>query len=57
MPLASTKEILSKADKKGYTVAAFNINNMETVIAIVKAAVELISGEIRRTYKEGICIL
>ncbi|MCK4232822.1 class II fructose-1,6-bisphosphate aldolase [candidate division WOR-3 bacterium] len=41
MALVSTKEILEKADKGGYAVGAFNINNMETVIAIIDGAVEL----------------
>ncbi len=41
MTLVNTLEILEKADKEGYAVGAFNINNMETVIAIIEAAVEL----------------
>ncbi|MCK4575201.1 class II fructose-1,6-bisphosphate aldolase [candidate division WOR-3 bacterium] len=41
MALVNTKEILEKADKGGYAVGAFNINNMETVIAIIDGAVEL----------------
>ena len=54
MPLASTKEILSKADKEGYAVGAFNINNMETVIAIVEAAVELNSPVIIQVSESAI---
>lgn len=41
MALVSTLEILEKADKDGYAVGAFNINNMETLTAIIEAAVEL----------------
>jgi len=40
MPLVAGKEILSKADKGGYAVGAFNINNMEILQGIVKAAKE-----------------
>jgi hypothetical protein len=29
MPLVTGKEILNKADREGYAVDAFNINNME----------------------------
>jgi len=41
MPLVNTKEILDKANREGYAVGAFNINNMETVTAVVSAASEL----------------
>jgi fructose-bisphosphate aldolase class II len=41
MPFYSTKEMLEDADRKGYAVGAFNINNMETVHAIIEGAVEL----------------
>lgn len=41
MPLTSTKEILYKADREGYAVGAFNINNMETLIAIIEGAEEM----------------
>ena len=39
--LANTKKILEKARKENYAVGHFNINNMETVQAIVKAAENL----------------
>jgi len=36
--LVTGKEILDRADKEGYAVGAFNINNMEILQAIVNAA-------------------
>jgi fructose-bisphosphate aldolase class II len=38
--LVTNKEILSAAMAKGYAVGAFNINNLETLLAIVEAATE-----------------
>lgn len=38
--LVTNKEILSVAMAKGYAVGAFNINNLETLLAIVEASVE-----------------
>ncbi len=38
MPLVTGKELLTKADKGGYAVGAFNCNNMEIIQAIVAAA-------------------
>jgi len=38
--LVTNKEILSAAMAKGYAVAAFNINNLETLLAVVEASVE-----------------
>jgi len=38
--LVTNKEILSTAMAKGYAVGAFNINNLETLLAIVEASVE-----------------
>ncbi len=40
MPYVGTKEILDKANREGYGVAAFNINNLEFLQAIVEAGVE-----------------
>lgn len=40
MPYVPTKEILDDANKKYYGVGAFNINNLEFLQAIVKAAEE-----------------
>lgn len=41
MPLVTGKEILDKANSEGYAVGAFNINNMEILQGIVKAAEEM----------------
>ena len=41
MPLVTSKEMLSKAQKEGYAVGAFNAENMEMVKAIIEAAEEL----------------
>jgi len=38
--LVTNKEILSTAKAEGYAVGAFNINNLETLLAIVEASVE-----------------
>jgi len=38
--LVTNKEILSAAMAKGYAVGAFNINNLETLLAIVEASEE-----------------
>lgn len=38
MALVGVNELLSKADKEGYGVGAFNANNMEIVQAIIQAA-------------------
>ena len=40
MALVTMKQILEQADKKGYGVGAFNVNNMEQIQAIMKAASE-----------------
>lgn len=36
--LVTLKSVLTKANKKGYAVGAFNVNNMETIHAIMTAA-------------------
>lgn len=41
MPLIQTKEMLKAAQKGGYAVGAFNVENMEMAQAVVAAAVEL----------------
>ena len=38
--LVTNKEILSKAKAGGYAVGAFNINNLEALLAVVEASVE-----------------
>ena len=41
MPLVTSEEMLSKAQKGGYAVGAFNVENMEMVKAVIAAAEEL----------------
>jgi len=41
MSLVTTKEMLTKAQKEGYAVGAFNAENMEMIQAIIAAAEEL----------------
>lgn len=41
MPLMTSKEMLLKAQKEGYAVGAFNVENMEMVLAVIEAAEEL----------------
>ena len=38
MPLVTSEEMLSKAQKGGYAVGAFNVENMEMVKAVIAAA-------------------
>jgi len=40
MPLATSKEILQRAQAEGYAIGAFNANNMECVKAVIEAAEE-----------------
>jgi fructose-bisphosphate aldolase class II len=40
MPLVGTKEMFARANKEGYAVGAFNVNDMEIVQGIVDAAKE-----------------
>ncbi len=40
MPLVGTKEMFERANKEGYAIGAFNVNNMEILQAIVDAAKE-----------------
>lgn len=40
MPLVGTKEMFTRANKEGYAIGAFNVNNMEILQAIVDAAKE-----------------
>ncbi len=49
MPLVTTKELLLDAQKNGYAVGAFNVENMEMVQAVVSAAEELKSPVIIQT--------
>lgn len=38
MSLVTTKQLLSEAQKGGYAVGAFNVENMEMVQAVIAAA-------------------
>lgn len=49
MSLVTTKELLLDAQKNGYAVGAFNVENMEMVQAVVVAAEELKSPVIMQT--------
>jgi fructose-bisphosphate aldolase class II len=40
MPLVGTKDMFARANKEGYAIGAFNVNNMEILQAIVDAAKE-----------------
>jgi len=52
LPYAKTKDILSKAHNEGYGVGAFNVNDLEFIQAIVKAAVMEIRQPLLRLQKE-----
>lgn len=49
MALVTTKELLLDAQKKGYAVGAFNVENMEMVQAVAAAAEELKAPVIMQT--------
>ncbi|MEG1409776.1 MAG: tagatose-bisphosphate aldolase subunit GatY, partial [Terrisporobacter sp.] len=49
MSLVTTKKMLLDAQEKGYAVGAFNVENMEMVMAVVGAAEELNSPVIMQT--------
>ena len=49
MALVTSKELLSDAQKNGYAVGAFNVENMEMVQAVIAAAEELRSPVIMQT--------
>ena len=49
MALVTTKQLLLDAQKGGYAVGAFNVENMEMVLAVVAAAEELRSPVIMQT--------
>lgn len=49
MALVTTKQMLLEAQKNGYAVGAFNVENMEMVQAVVSAAEELKSPVIMQT--------
>lgn len=49
MALVTTKKLLSDAQKEGYAVGAFNVENMEMIQAVVAAAEELQAPVIMQT--------
>ena len=49
MPLVTTKQMLLDAQKGHYAVGAFNVENMEMVLAVIKAAQELKAPVIMQT--------
>ena len=49
MPLVTTNEMLKKAQEGHYAVGAFNVENMEIVMAVLKAAEEMNSPVIMQT--------
>lgn len=49
MPLVTTKQMLLDAQKGNYAVGAFNVENMEMVMAVMEAAQELESPVIMQT--------
>lgn len=49
MPLVTTREMLTKAQRSGYAVGAFNIENMEMAQAVISAAEETGSPVIAQT--------
>lgn len=49
MSLVSSKQMLLDAQEKGYAVGAFNVENMEMVMAVIKACEDLHSPAILQT--------
>ena len=49
MALVTTKEMLLDAQKNGYAVGAFNVENMEMVMAVISAAEEMNAPVIMQT--------
>ena len=49
MPLTTTKQMLLDAQRGGYAIGAFNVENMEMAMAVVNAAQELRSPVILQT--------
>lgn len=49
MPLVTTNEMLKKAQEGHYAVGAFNVENLEMVMAVLKAAEEMNSPVIMQT--------
>ena len=49
MSFVTTKKMMDCADKNGYAIGAFNVENMEMVMAVIKAAEEMNSPAILQT--------
>ena len=49
MSFVTTEQMLYKADKEGYAVGAFNVENMEMVMAVIKACEETNAPAILQT--------
>ena len=49
MAFVTSEEMLRKADKEGYAIGAFNVENMEMVMAVIKACEEMHSPAILQT--------
>lgn len=49
MPLVTTKKMLLDAQKENYAIGAFNVENMEMVMAVIEAAEEMQSPVILQT--------
>lgn len=49
MAFVTSEEMLRKADSEGYAVGAFNVENMEMVMAVIKACEELKAPAILQT--------
>ncbi len=49
MSFVTTKQMLADADRNGYAIGAFNVENMEMVMAVIKAAQEMKAPVILQT--------
>ena len=49
MAFVTSEEMMRKADKEGYAIGAFNVENMEMVMAVIKACEELNAPAILQT--------
>ncbi len=49
MPLVTSEQMMKRADKEGYAIGAFNVENMEMVMAVIKACEELRAPAILQT--------
>lgn len=49
MPLVTSEQMMKRADREGYAIGAFNVENMEMVMAVIKACEELRAPAILQT--------